>query len=77
MSQTEINQREWENPANWSNRGFPALYFSKTDTRIWVPKQRPGLGWTFNLARPAGALMFIGIVWAPLLLVFALLILRS
>ena len=54
MTQDEINQAEWENPANWSD-SIVGVYFSKRDSRVWVPKRRPHWGLTLNLARPAGA----------------------
>jgi hypothetical protein len=37
MHQTEINKTEWSNPENWS----VGLYFSKKDSRTWVPKRIP------------------------------------
>jgi hypothetical protein len=37
-NQKEINQAEWNNPDNWSV-GF---YFSKKDSRTWVPKSIRG-----------------------------------
>jgi len=36
-TQDEINQTEWENPDNWTT-----IYFSKKDSRPWVPKKIPG-----------------------------------
>lgn len=64
MTQDEINQAEWENPENWSD-ALIGIYFSKRDTRVWVPKRRPGLGWTLNLARPAGAWWLVGLLAVP------------
>jgi uncharacterized membrane protein len=66
MNQDEINQQEWENPANWGGPKWISVYFSKRDTRTWVPKQIPGLGlWskkaTPNLAHTWGVLSFLGI----------------
>ncbi len=58
MNQREINQAEWQNPDNWS----VGLYFSKKDTRTWVPKQIPWMGWTMNLGTRAGALWMIGFI---------------
>lgn len=56
MSQIQINQTEWSNAENWNGRLIPALYFSRRDTRLWVPKRLPYLGWTINLAHP-------GVTW--------------
>ncbi|RUO30832.1 hypothetical protein CWE12_06230 [Aliidiomarina sedimenti] len=68
MSQEEINQNEWKRSENWSRPRWLGLYFSKKDTRSWVPKQVPALGWTLNLGQPKGAL------WAVTLVVAAILI---
>ncbi len=66
MNQREINQREWENSENWS----VGVYFSKKDTRTWVPKSIPWTGWTLNLATTAGALWLIGfLIGLPLVVV--------
>ncbi len=51
MNQEEINQAEWENPDNWST-----IYFSKKDTRSWVPKKNPKHGSTINFGSPSGSL---------------------
>ena len=49
-TQDEINQAGWENPDNWTT-----IYFSKKDSRSWVPKKNPKHGWTINFGSPAGA----------------------
>ena len=61
MTQDEINQAEWADPDNWSDR-IVGLYFSKRNTRTWVPKRIPWMGFTLNLAKPAGAWWLIGIL---------------
>ena len=46
--------------------GSPArLHFSKTDTRVWVPKRRPAMGLTLNLGRSAGARWFVFLLLLP------------
>lgn len=67
MTQDEINRNEWENPANWSD-SLIGIYFSKRDTRVWVPKRRPTWGWTLNLGQPAGAMWLVGLLAGPPLL---------
>jgi uncharacterized membrane protein len=67
MKQDRINQREWENPANWSDT-LVGVYFSKRDTRIWVPKRVPSFGWTLNLGHPAGAWFLVALLALPPLL---------
>ena len=66
MNQKEINNNEWSNPENCSC-GF---YFSKRDTRTWVPKSIPWMGWTLNIGTTAGALWMIGfLVGLPMLVI--------
>lgn len=67
--QDETNDAEWQNPDNWSGPDFPAVYFSKKDSRIWVPKKNPRAGWTINLAHDAGAKWLIACIILPILLV--------
>ena len=64
MDQEEINQAEWENPDNWSD-SFVGFYFSKTDSRTWVPKRNPRMGCTMNLGKPAGAWWMFGLWIIP------------
>jgi uncharacterized membrane protein len=51
MNQDDLNEAEWSNPENWSG----GLYFSKKDSRVWVPKQIRSMGWTINLGQKQGA----------------------
>ena len=48
--QEKRDQAEWENPDNWT-----LIYFSKRDSRPWVPKRTPAYGWTINFGHPKGA----------------------
>ena len=59
---------EWRNPANWHG-GPLGLYFSRRDTRPFVPK-RSGLGVAINFARPAGIAYLIGILLFVALVIF-------
>jgi uncharacterized membrane protein len=73
MNQQMINQAEWENPDNWSGPAWLSVYFSKRDSRIWVPKQMPWMGWTVNLGRPGGvAWLVVTIIGLPLLVVLVI-----
>ena len=38
MKEKDINKAEWCNPKNWSN-GFLPFYFSRLDTRVFVPRR--------------------------------------
>ena len=49
-TQDEVNQAEWGNSDNWST-----IYFSKKDSRTWVPKKNPKQGWTLNFGGSSGA----------------------
>ena len=63
-SQSAINEAEGGNPRNWTGPKWLSIYFSKRDSRAWVPKQIPALGWTVNLGNPRGALALLAIVGA-------------
>ena len=74
--QKQINKAEWENEENWSG-GFLSLYFSKRDTRVWVPKRRPRMGLTLNLGRSAGARLFVFLLLLPTLAMIGVLFLAE
>ena len=80
MNQDEINQAEWHNPDNWSGHKLLSVYFSKKDSRTWVPKQIPAMGWTINLGRPAGLVwLFVVIIGLPsfIIILFMFIMLAS
>ncbi|MCC6683341.1 MAG: hypothetical protein IT445_20790 [Phycisphaeraceae bacterium] len=78
MDQQTINRAEWADPNNWSGPKWLSVYFSKRDTRIWVPKQIPALGWTINLGRPGGvAWLFTVMFGLPLLMIIACILLST
>jgi uncharacterized membrane protein len=71
MKQREINEIEWRNPENWSSTGWISFYFCKKDSRTWVPKKIPCMGWTLNLATAAGARwLLVFLVGLPLFFIF-------
>jgi uncharacterized membrane protein len=64
MTQDEIDRREWQDPRNWRG-GWLGIYHSPRDSRVWVPKRNPAMGWTVNTARTAGlawTAFFVGLV---------------
>ena len=71
VEQERINQQEWEHPENWSRW---SVYRSSRDTRLWVPKSNPRLGWTLNFAHPDAWWSCLGLFTVPLglLLLFVL-----
>ena len=79
MDQKQINRAEWEDSDNWSGPKGLSVYFSKRDSRTWVPKQIPNIGWTINLGKTAGVYWLIGfLVGIPILvLVIAVVIMAS
>jgi uncharacterized membrane protein len=77
-SQDAINQREWEQPSNWS--GWLGAYSSRVDSRLWVPKRAmTGTGQALNFGHRGARTFVVGmcIVPAVLLLVLALTLLTS
>ena len=70
--QKEINESEWQNEDNWGGPKSLAVYFSKKDTRTWVPQHKPGIGNTINLAHTAGVMWLVGICMGMILLMVAL-----
>ena len=62
----ETNQAEWSNEDNWSHSKF-GVYFSKRDTRVWVPKKF-GWGWTLNFGQPQASWWLIGLLVLPWLM---------
>jgi uncharacterized membrane protein len=77
MDQKEINQAEWRNPDNWTGPTWLSVYFSKRDSRVWVPKQIQGLGWTLNLGRPGGVAWLLAIIVGIPLLTIVVCVLAS
>lgn len=74
-SQDAINQREWEEPLNWS--GPFGGYSSKRDSRLWVPK-RPmtGSGQALNVAHPGAKTFIAGMCIMPAAIVVMLILLK-
>jgi uncharacterized membrane protein len=77
MNQEANNQAEWSNPDNWTGPKWLSLYFSKRDSRVWVPKQIPALGWTINLGQPKGVAWLFAIILALPLIVIAVSVLAT
>ena len=55
MTQDEINKAEWGNPDNWSEPNIMAMYFSKKDSRIFIPKKISWMGCTINFGHNSAA----------------------
>ena len=70
--QQEINHAEWLNAENWGGPKALAVYFSKKDTRVWIPQQKPAIGWTLNLAHTGGVLWLVGICVGMIVVMVAL-----
>lgn len=72
MKQSEINESEWQNPANW----HWGVYNSPRDTRVVVPKPLKWTGWTFNFAHTA-AYLYLAALLLPAVVVIALIALTG
>jgi uncharacterized membrane protein len=68
MHKNERNRLEWDNPNNWSGQ----LYFSKEDSRIWVPKRVRAFGYTLNLGHPSSTWWLLGLVLLPVVVLVSL-----
>lgn len=77
MDQNEINQAEWENDENWGGPQWGAVYFSKKDTRICVPKRIKWMGWTANLAHTTGVFLFFSVLLGIPCVVIAILFING
>ncbi|HTG43990.1 MAG TPA: DUF5808 domain-containing protein [Verrucomicrobiae bacterium] len=77
MNQRETNEREWADEDNWSGPKWLSLYFSKKDSRLWVPKQIRAMGWTINLGHRNGVFLFLTLLAGLLLSVILLNVLFS
>lgn len=64
MTQDQINDAEWSDPANW----HWGVYRSERDTRVWVAKKPKWAGWTLNFAHTA-ALWWLVALLTPGLIV--------
>ena len=49
MNNNLTNDAEWNDKKNWRG-GWIGIYSSVRDSRIWVPKKIPWMGWTLNVA---------------------------
>ena len=61
MPQSKLDDAEWRNPANWHG-GWLGIYYSRVDSRSFVPKRNPIMGFTINFARPGGIVFLIVIL---------------
>jgi uncharacterized membrane protein len=65
LSQKEIDEREWSNPQNWH---WAFFYFSRKDSRTFVPK-RLGFYYTMNFARRGTLWFFLFLLLLPLAII--------
>ena len=72
MTQDDINQSEWNDPANWS----ALAYSSRKDSRIFVPKRR-GFGLTINFGHKNGKTVFAALLALPLVVFGLIFLFRS
>ena len=65
MSDADREDAAWREPRNWRSGGF---YVAPDDSRVWVPKRPPGIGWTLNFARPASWLWMTVLLAIPIVI---------
>lgn len=70
MNQQAINDQEWQNPERWKN----LFYSSSKDSRLWVPKKNPTMGWTVNLGHKYGKIVLISSMAVPIILMFGIIV---
>lgn len=58
MTQPEIDEAEWKNPAKW-RAGWLGVYVSQQDSRLLVPKKNPAMGFTVNFGHRYWALVLL------------------
>jgi uncharacterized membrane protein len=71
VNQDEVNQAEWKNPDNWRG-GWLGIYVAPRDTRDWVPKRIPWMGWTLNFAHGRSWLWLGALLVGPLIVMLVL-----
>jgi uncharacterized membrane protein len=64
MTRDEQNRSEWSRPENWRG-GWLGVYVAPRDSRIWVPKRAPWIGWTLNFAHRRSWVWLIGLIGLP------------
>ncbi len=68
MTQEDINQSEWRNPDNWSGE----IYFSKRDSRAWVPKRTSSFVCAINLGNKRGPACLVCVLLGLITLILAI-----
>lgn len=74
MTQSEINEAEWQDKRNWYY--LHTIYWAPEDTRVWVPKPIKWSGWTFNFAHRA-AFGWLAALLSPALVAILLILLTA
>ena len=62
-------EEEWRRPENW--HGAFETYGAPRDSRVWVPKRNPAMGWTLNAAHPAAWWWRALLIGVPVAIVLA------
>jgi uncharacterized membrane protein len=64
MTRDEQDRSEWSRPENWRG-GWLGVYVAPRDSRVWVPKRAPWIGWTLNFAHRRSWAWLIGLIGLP------------
>jgi uncharacterized membrane protein len=76
FDEQDKNRAEWENPENWGGTRLIPVYFSKRDSRLFVPN-RHLFGWVMNYAKPAAMYILMVAYLAGVLVPATVLILAA
>lgn len=64
-TEKEIFDSARKDPRSWKGYFF---YMNGNDSRIFVPKRIPSMGWTLNFANPYSYLILLSIIIIPILI---------
>jgi uncharacterized membrane protein len=71
---SERDRYEWGQSENWHG-GWMGVYVAPRDSRVWVPKRVPWMGWTLNFAHRRSWVWLVALIGVPAAI--AVLIARS
>lgn len=64
-TEKEIFDSMRKNPRSWKSTFF---YMNGNDSRLFVPKRIPSMGWTLNFANPYSYLVLLVIIMIPIII---------
>jgi len=64
-TEKEIFDSMRRNPRSWKSLFF---YMNGNDSRLFVPKRNPSMGWTLNFANPYSYVVLLVIIMIPIII---------